>query len=67
MTDLDDIAVDDVTAAGVANQGAAFAAAVRGIGEPGPGALASAQATSIGHAVQRSMDTKQSVDVEAIG
>jgi predicted dehydrogenase len=67
MVDLDGVAVGDVTADGVANQAAAFAAAIRGTGEPGPGALASAQATLIGHAVQQSIRTSTAVDVEAIG
>jgi myo-inositol 2-dehydrogenase / D-chiro-inositol 1-dehydrogenase len=66
MVDLDDVAVGDVTADGVANQAAAFAAAIRGTGEPGPGALASARATLIGHAAQQSIRTGTAVGVEAI-
>ncbi|HZX53527.1 MAG TPA: Gfo/Idh/MocA family oxidoreductase [Ilumatobacteraceae bacterium] len=67
MVDLDDVGSDDVTAAGVANQVMAFAAAVRGTGPLGPGAVASARATLIGHAVQRSMQTGEPVHVDAIG
>ncbi len=67
MVDIDEVAVGDVTADGVANQATAFAAAIRGTGEPGPGALASARATLIGHAVQRSIRTGTAVDVEEIG
>jgi predicted dehydrogenase len=70
MIDLDVMpttaTADDVTAAGVANQAAGFAAAIRGTGEVGPGALASARATLIGHAVQRSISTQQAVDIEAL-
>jgi len=67
MIDLDDVDVDDVTSAGVANQAVAFAAAIRGTGPLGPGAVASARATLIGHAVRRSIETGQAVDVEPIG
>jgi hypothetical protein len=67
MVDLDDVAVSDVTADGVANQASVFAAAVRGTGGPGPGAQASARATLIGHAVRQSIRTGSTVDVEAIG
>jgi len=56
-----------VTSAGVANQAIAFAAAIRGTGPLGPGAIASARATLIGHAVQQSMRTGEPVDVEPIG
>jgi len=57
----------DVTSSGVANQAIAFAAAIRGTGPLGPGAVASARATLIGHAVQRSIHTGDSVSVEHIG
>ena len=40
MVDLDGVDVDDVTAAGVASQADAFAAAIRGTGPAGPGAIA---------------------------
>ncbi len=66
MIDLEGVGVDDVTATGVANQAAAFAAAIRGTGPAGPGALASARATLIGHAVRESMETGASVDIEGI-
>ena len=67
MVDLDDVDVGDVTSSGVANQAIAFAAAIRGTGPPGPGAVASARATLIGHAVQRSMQTGQPIDVDPLG
>lgn len=67
LVDLDGVAVGDVTADGVANQAFAFAAAIRGTGQPGPGALASTRATLIGHAVQQSIRTGTAVDVAAIG
>ncbi len=67
MIDLDGVDADDVTAAGVANQADAFAAAIRGIGPAGPGALASARATLIGRAVQESIRTGESIDIEPIG
>lgn len=67
MIDLDDVSVEDVTGAGVANQAVAFAAAIRGTGPAGPGAIASARATLIGHAVQRSMRTGETIDIEAVG
>ena len=67
MVDLDGVEVDDVTASGVANQAVAFAAAIRGTGPAGPGAVASARATLIGRAVRRSMETGEPVDVEPIG
>jgi hypothetical protein len=53
--------------AGVANQADAFAAAIRGTGPVGPGAVASARATMIGRAVQESIRTGQAVDIEPIG
>jgi hypothetical protein len=67
MVDLEDVDVDDVTSCGVANQAIAFAAAIRGTGPLGPGAIASARATLIGHAVQQSINTGEPVDVEPIG
>ncbi len=67
MVDLDGVDVDDVTAAGVANQAAAFAAAIRGTGPAGPGAMASARATMIGRAVQDSIRTGEAVDIDPIG
>lgn len=67
MVDLDGVEVDDVTASGVANQAVAFAAAIRGTGPVGPGAVASARATLIGRAVQRSMEIGEPVDIEPIG
>ncbi len=67
MIDLDDVGVADVTAAGVANQAMAFAAAILGTGLTGPGAAASARATLIGHAVQKSMRTGAAIDIEPIG
>lgn len=63
MVDLDDVSADDVTSAGVAGQAVAFAAAIRGSGPSGPGAIASARATLIGHAVQESIRTRQAVDI----
>jgi myo-inositol 2-dehydrogenase / D-chiro-inositol 1-dehydrogenase len=67
MIDLDDVSADDVIAAGVANQTAAFAAAIRGTGPAGPGAVASARATLVGHAVRQSMRSGASVDIDPIG
>jgi myo-inositol 2-dehydrogenase/D-chiro-inositol 1-dehydrogenase len=67
MVDLDDVDAEDVTSAGVARQAAAFAAAVRGTGPLGPGAVESARATLIGHAVQQSMRTGEPVDVGPLG
>lgn len=66
MIDLEGVGVDDVIATGVANQAAAFVAAIRGTGPAGPGALASARATLIGHAVRESMETGAAVDIERI-
>ena len=63
MTDIDGVTSDDVTSSGVAGQAAAFAAAIRGSGPPGPGAVASARATLIGHAVQTSIRTGATVDI----
>jgi predicted dehydrogenase len=67
MIDLEGVDVDDVTASGVANQADAFAAAIRGTGPAGPGALASARATLIGRAVQESIRTGESIDIEPVG
>ena len=67
MVDLDGVDVDDVTASGVANQAAAFAAAIRGTGPAGPGAVASARATLIGRAVQQSIQSGEAIDIEPIG
>jgi myo-inositol 2-dehydrogenase / D-chiro-inositol 1-dehydrogenase len=67
MTDLDGVDVEDVTSAGVAGQADAFAAAIRGTGPTGPGAVASARATAIGRAVQESIRTGESIDIEPIG
>jgi myo-inositol 2-dehydrogenase / D-chiro-inositol 1-dehydrogenase len=67
MIDLDGVDVDDVTSAGVAAQADAFAAAIRGVGPLGPGAVASARATLIGRAVQESIRTGESIDIEPIG
>lgn len=63
MVDLEGVTSDDVTSAGVAGQAAAFAAAIRGTGPAGPGAVASARATLIGRAVQASIRTGQAVDI----
>ncbi|MEP7114266.1 MAG: Gfo/Idh/MocA family oxidoreductase [Ilumatobacteraceae bacterium] len=67
MVDLDDVSAADVTCAGVANQADAFAAAIRGTGPAGPGAIASARATLIGRAVQESIRTGETIDIEPIG
>lgn len=67
MVDLEHVDVDDVTASGVAGQAAAFAAAIRGTGPVGPGAVASARATLIGRAVQKSMEIGEAVDIEPMG
>ena len=67
MVDLAGVDVEDVTAAGVANQAEAFAAAIRGTGPAGPGAIASARATLIGRAVQESIRTGEAIDIESIG
>jgi hypothetical protein len=67
MVDLDDVSAADVTAAGVAGQALAFAAAIRGTGPAGPGAVASARATLIGHAVQDSLRTGEAIDIQPIG
>jgi predicted dehydrogenase len=67
MVDLEGVSVADVTAVGVANQAVAFAAAIRGTGPAGPGAVASARATLIGHAVQNSIRTGAAIDIEPIG
>ena len=67
MIDLDDVSAADVMAAGVTGQAAAFAAAIREIGPAGPGAVASARATLIGHAVQTSLRTGEAIDIEPIG
>jgi predicted dehydrogenase len=67
MVELDGVDVDDVTAAGVANQADAFAAAIRGTGPAGPGAVASARATLIGRAVQESIRNGESIDIEPLG
>ena len=67
MVDIEGVDVDDVTAAGVANQADAFAAAIRGTGPAGPGAVASARATLIGRAVQESIRTGETIDIEPIG
>jgi myo-inositol 2-dehydrogenase / D-chiro-inositol 1-dehydrogenase len=67
MIDLDGVDVADVTAAGVAGQAEAFAAAIRGTGPVGPGAVASARATLIGRAVQESIRTGETIDIEPIG
>ena len=66
MVDLDGVDVDDVTVAGVANQADAFAG-IRGTGPAGPGAVASARATLIGRAVQESIRTGDSIDIDPIG
>ena len=55
--------VDDATAAGVVNQMKAFAAAVRGADIELPGAMASARATLVAHAVQRAAATGDTVEV----
>jgi predicted dehydrogenase len=67
MIDLADVSAPDVTAAGVAGQAVAFAAAIRGAGPAGPGAVASARATLIGRAVHASMRTGEAIDIEPIG
>ena len=67
MVDLDGVDVADVTGAGVSAQADAFAAAIRGAGPVGPGAIASARATLIGRAVQTSIETGEPVDIEPIG
>jgi predicted dehydrogenase len=67
MIDLEGVDVDDVTSAGVANQAEAFAAAIRGTGPAGPGAVASARATLIGRAIQESIRTGESIDIDPIG
>jgi myo-inositol 2-dehydrogenase/D-chiro-inositol 1-dehydrogenase len=67
MIDLDNVSVADVTSAGVANQAEAFAAAIRDTGPAGPGAVASARATLIGRAVQESIRTGETIDIEPIG
>lgn len=67
MIDLDDVDAADVMSAGVAGQAVAFAAAVRGAAPAGPGALASARATLIGHAIQTSMRTGEAIVIEPIG
>jgi myo-inositol 2-dehydrogenase/D-chiro-inositol 1-dehydrogenase len=67
MVDLEGVDADDVTAVGVMRQAVAFANAIRGIGPLGPGAVESARATLIGRAVQQSMQTGESVDVDPIG
>ncbi|MDP9463849.1 MAG: Gfo/Idh/MocA family oxidoreductase, partial [Actinomycetota bacterium] len=67
MVDLHGVDVADVTSAGVANQAISFAAAIRGTGPIGPGAVASARATLIGQAVQTSMRTGEAVDIAPIG
>jgi predicted dehydrogenase len=67
MVDLTGVDVDDVTAAGVAAQASAFAAAIRGSAPPGPGGLASARATLIGLAVQASLRTGEAVDIDPVG
>ncbi|HSB87757.1 MAG TPA: Gfo/Idh/MocA family oxidoreductase, partial [Ilumatobacteraceae bacterium] len=67
MVDLDRVDVADVTAAGVAGQAVAFAAAIRGAASAGPGGAASARATLIGRAIQTSIRTGGSVDIEPIG
>jgi myo-inositol 2-dehydrogenase/D-chiro-inositol 1-dehydrogenase len=67
MVDLDGVDVADVTSAGVAGQADAFAAAIRGTGPVGPGAVASARATLIGRAVQESIRTGETIDIESIG
>lgn len=67
MIDIPGVSVDDVTSAGVANQAVAFAAAIRGTGPAGPGAVASARATLIGRAVHTSMQTGEAIDIAPIG
>ena len=67
MVDLDGVSADDVTSAGVANQAGAFAAAIRGTGPVGPGAVESARATAIGRAVQESIRSGETIDIEPIG
>jgi myo-inositol 2-dehydrogenase / D-chiro-inositol 1-dehydrogenase len=67
MIDLESVDVEDVTLAGVAGQADAFASAIRGSGPLGPGAVASARATAIGRAVQESIRTGESIDIEPIG
>ncbi len=66
MIDIPGVSVDDVTSAGVANQAVAFAAAIRGTGPAGPGAVASARATLIGRAVHTSMQTGEAIDIAPI-
>ena len=65
MTVLDGSLADDATVAGVVNQAAAFAAAVRGADVDAPGAPASARATLIAHAVRRAAETGAAVEIPA--
>jgi predicted dehydrogenase len=67
MIDLEGVDAPDVMSAGVANQADAFAAAIRGTGPPGPGAVASARATIIGLAVQESIRTGEAIEIEPVG
>jgi myo-inositol 2-dehydrogenase / D-chiro-inositol 1-dehydrogenase len=67
LIDLDDVTADDVTSAGVANQAEAFANAIRRTGPAGPDAVASARATAIGRAVQESIRTGATIDIEPLG
>ena len=53
----------DATAAGVVGQVEAFAAAIRGEGREVPGAIESARATAIGHAVREAARTGEAVTV----
>ena len=61
MSTLPGSDVDDATAAGVVAQMAAFAAAIRGHTVDLPGAMASARATAVAHAVRRAADTGAAV------
>jgi predicted dehydrogenase len=61
MSTLPGSDVEDATAAGVVAQMTAFAAAIRGHAVDLPGAMASARATTVAHAVRRAAETGAAV------
>jgi predicted dehydrogenase len=63
LVDLDGSTTGDATAAGVVGQVEAFAAAVRGEARELPGAVESARATAIGHAVRGAARTGEAVAI----
>jgi len=67
VTEVSGSQVPDATAAGVAGQARAFAAAVRGVAVELPAAEASSRAVGVGRAVQRAAASGERVNVWADG